>query len=162
MARLILILGSNAKDKQLQIEETEAMIAGMLGEIKISSSVYETEPWGFESDATFYNRVLEVSTDYSPEEAMGICLQIEEKRGRKRSGIRYESRLIDIDILFYDDLIIKLSGLTIPHPRLHLRRFVLEPLCEIIPGYIHPVLHKNIDCLLKECDDRCWVKKLSG
>ena len=162
MARLVLILGSNANDKRVQIEETEAAIAEMLGEITVCSSLYETEPWGFESDATFYNQVIVVNTGYSPAESMNICLQIEEKRGRKRSGKKYESRLIDIDILFYDDLIIELTGLTIPHPRLHLRKFVLEPLCEIIPDYIHPVLYKNIDSLLKECDDRCWVKKLGG
>lgn len=125
------------------------------------SSVYETEPWGFESNESFLNQALWLKTTFTADLLLKYTKQIELDLGRKeKSNGSYTSRIIDIDILYYDSEIINTNSLKIPHPRIAERRFTLEPLAEIIPHYVNPVSNiSNID-LLKKCTDKSEVKKL--
>lgn len=125
--------------------------------IRTMSSVYETEPVDMPGGNYFYNIVLKVETDQSPEELLNTCLRIEKSTGRERKK-RNESRNLDIDILFYNKMIIKREKLHIPHERAHLRRFVLIPLKEIAADFVHPILQKRIDDLLRECPDQSSVR----
>jgi len=118
------------------------------------------EPWGFESNDLFWNQVLEISTNLSPEEVLVQTQQIELELGRIRKPDQYDSRLIDIDILFYGDQIISLENLIVPHPRIQERKFALVPLCEIASELIHPVFQKSIRQLLEECADKLNVEKV--
>lgn len=159
----VVIFGSNTGHKKQIIEEAAILLAAKTaGEITTTSSFYETEPWGFESPDLFLNRVIIYSTPLSPEDFLKKCLETEKELGRVRTGTaRYASRLIDIDILFYDSLIIDTPDLAIPHPRLAERNFVLTPLNEIMPDFEHPVLHKKISGLFRNCPDKMSVKRLS-
>lgn len=130
-----------------------------LGEDFCYSSVYETEAWGFDADQQFLNLVLRFHTSLLPEELLEEIHSIEKKLGRIRSNLKtgYESRPIDIDILFWGDKIINTENLVVPHPQLQYRKFVLVPLNEIAADYFHPVLKKHIQQLLLECSDNCNV-----
>ena len=156
-----LSLGSNLGNKKLQIDNAIQLIADRVGEVIKQSSWYETSPWGFSSDDNFLNIALKVNTNLSAEEVFQNIAGIEQQLGRKRKGVGYASRVIDIDILFYDDCVINQESLTIPHPRLHLRRFVLIPMNEIEPDLIHPILNKSIKLLLSECPDNGIVTKFT-
>ena len=123
--------------------KAKKMIEESIGSVVSVSSVYETEPWGFESDNEFLNMVLCVETDLSPSGLLGRILMIESQLGRIRCENQYSSRNIDIDILLYNNEIVNEAALEIPHPRMHERRFVLVPLAEIAPELIHPVLKKS-------------------
>lgn len=114
------------------------------------SSVYETEPWGVKDQQGFINMVVEAETDISPRELLVLLKRVENEMGRQ-PGIKWGPRLIDLDILLFDDLIMEESDLTIPHPMMHRRNFVLAPLAEIAPEKVHPVLAKKIRDLL--CDN---------
>jgi 2-amino-4-hydroxy-6-hydroxymethyldihydropteridine diphosphokinase len=160
MAVVFIMLGSNVPSKKKLLEKAESFLNDSLGKINEKSVLYETEPWGFKAEENFYNRVIRIQTALSPSACMKECLRIELLLGRIRSRNRYETRSIDIDILFYDDRIILEQGLQVPHPRMHLRRFVLEPLDEIAPLFVHPVLKKTVHELLQECQDSCYVKRL--
>jgi 2-amino-4-hydroxy-6-hydroxymethyldihydropteridine diphosphokinase len=161
MKDLFLLLGSNVPEKRSILSQAAGLIEKEAGIIIHRSSVYETEPWGFEAEESFYNQVLQMRTSLPAIVILEKCIAIELEMGRKRTGRRYESRIIDIDILFYGSLIMKSPQIEIPHPRLHLRRFTLEPLNEIAPDLIHPRLRKKISYLLNECRDTCWVKRLA-
>lgn len=160
MASLVLLLGSNSYDKQSKICEAEEHISSILAPVQKRSAFYETEPWGFQSAESFLNRVLILQTDIGPEECLKKCLSIEQSMGRIRGKKKYESRTIDIDILFYGQEIVNKPALVLPHPRLQLRRFVLVPLGELMPDFVHPILNKSISSLLGECPDTCWVRQL--
>ena len=114
-----------------------------VGTITNQSAIYETEPWGFESDDIFWNQVLEISTGLSAEEVLTQTQQIENELGRTRKANRYDSRIIDIDILFFGNQIIQTENLVVPHPRIQERKFALVPLCEIVSGLIHPIFQKK-------------------
>lgn len=129
------------------------------GRILQQSSLYETEAWGMENQKAFLNQVLKIETTLDAEQILKSILQIEEDLGRKRQ-LKYGPRTIDIDILFFNDEVINLQGLKIPHPQMQNRRFVLVPLNEIAPDKIHPVFKKNISRLLAECADPLTVNKL--
>ena len=157
MKKVFLGLGSNLGDRLENINTATLMVEKHAGQVVALSSIYETEPWGFEDDNKFINMVICINTDLSPAALLGRLIMIEAKLGRLRCEGKYISRTIDIDILFYGDEVIDDNGLQIPHPRLHERRFVLIPLNEIAPGHIHPVLNKNVRDLIDECKDRSGV-----
>ena len=137
-----LSIGSNLGDRLLHLQLALGMITYRIGEVKLISSIVETPSWGFEGEA-FYNACLGVETNLPPNEVLAHLLAIEEFLGRKRNQQKgYQSRTIDLDILLYDDLVLNTETLTLPHPRMHERNFVLAPLTEIAPDSKHPI--KNI------------------
>ncbi len=152
-----LTLGSNLGDRLLNLREGISRLPSSLIHVQSLSSIYETEPVGTPEADYFYNMVLKAETIVPPEELLRICLGVESEMGRIRRK-RNESRILDIDILFYNRDIIKKEQLEIPHPRMHLRRFVLVPLHEIAPNLIHPKFEKSIEILLKECPDQSEVR----
>ena len=157
LKKVYLGLGSNLGNRLENINAANAMVEKLAGKILALSSLYETEPWGFETDNKFINMVMCINTNLSPSELLNRLLMIEAKLGRAREEGKYISRTIDIDILFYGDEVIDDDVLHIPHPRLHERRFVLTPLNEIAPGLLHPVLKKNVESLSGECRDKSGV-----
>lgn len=127
-----LALGTNLGDKNLNLLTAITLIAGRIGVLSAISSVYETEPWGFESENTFLNMAVKVETDLLPLELLHVTQELEKKMGRtKTSTSGYQDRIIDIDIIFYDDLVYESEELTLPHPLYKERRFVVEPLKEL-------------------------------
>ena len=121
-----------------------------IGHVDAQSAFYETEPWGFHSENKFLNSAVKVTTSLSPLQILEKTQQIEREMGRmhKSVGGQYSDRLIDIDILMYDDLVVQTDVLTLPHPLMHERLFVMEPLAEIAPRAIHPVFAETIENLL--------------
>ena len=162
MAKLYLLLGGNLGDKEKIFSEVKRLLKKKVGEITTQSDIYETEPWGFESEDMFWNQALEISTSLSPVEVLRETQQTEAELGRIRKSDRYDSRMIDIDMLFYDNQIIEFENLTIPHPRILERKFVLMPLAEIAPTFIHPIFRKTIGQLLLECTDILRVEKIKN
>lgn len=152
--------GGNLGDRKKNLYSTADFIQNEIGIITKSSSVYETEPWGFEHNANFLNQAFEVNTELQPEEILERIKNFEDKSGKQKRTNAYLPREMDIDILFFNNEIINLPDLTIPHPRLHERKFVLEPLNEINPDLIHPVFNKKISELYKNCRDKNDVVKL--
>lgn len=151
-ARVYLGLGTNIGDKKENLARAIEKLSLALGECKALSSLIETEPWGFDSCNSFLNCTAAFDTGLSPFELLDTTERIERELGRtaKSSNGNYHDRIIDIDILFYGNTIIKSERLTVPHPLMQQRRFVLEPLAEIAPDTIHPVLAKSIKQLLNE------------
>jgi 2-amino-4-hydroxy-6-hydroxymethyldihydropteridine diphosphokinase len=160
MNKVFLGLGTNLGDRESNLGEAVKKIEEHIGKVLNSSSVYETAPWGFEADNNFFNMVVCVETKHSPAELLKEITGIESMMGRERNQDRYSSRVIDIDILLYDDLIIDEKGLKIPHRLMHERKFVLVPLDELAPDLIHPVYGKSISALLEKCRDRSKILKL--
>jgi 2-amino-4-hydroxy-6-hydroxymethyldihydropteridine diphosphokinase len=160
MKKVFLGIGTNLGNREGNLRKAVEKVEENIGRILNSSSVYETAPWGFEAENDFLNMVISVETEYSPGELLKKILGIESMLGRERNQDRYSSRVIDIDILLYDDLIINEKGLKIPHRLMHERRFVLVPLCEIAPDLLHPTLNMPISSLLHDCRDRSKINKL--
>lgn len=160
MKIIFLGLGSNLGSRESNLSHAIEQISEHIGNVKACSSMYETEPWGFQSDDLFLNMALKVESDLSPGELLHKILKIESTLGRLRGDKRYSSRVIDIDILLFDNLIVETEDLTVPHPLLHERKFVLVPLCDIASEVKHPVLKKNIKELLEICEDRTTPKKV--
>jgi 2-amino-4-hydroxy-6-hydroxymethyldihydropteridine diphosphokinase len=158
MKKVFLGIGTNLGERGTNIKEAVTAIGKNIGTVLQCSSLYETEPWGFKSENQFLNMVLEVETELTPSGVLGAILMIEAFLGRSRDGKQYSSRVIDIDILLYEDMIIDEVSLKVPHPLMHERRFVLMPLCEIAAEVVHPVLKKSIGALLESCDDKSEVK----
>ncbi|MGE5424685.1 MAG: 2-amino-4-hydroxy-6-hydroxymethyldihydropteridine diphosphokinase [Syntrophothermus sp.] len=150
-----LLLGSNSGNRELLLLEAVRMISEKIGPVADMSPVYETEPWGFRDEISFLNQVIKVQTELNPESVLHECLSIERILGRVRvEGQKgYASRIIDIDILLYDDLVINEKELVVPHPRMHLRKFTLLPLSDVAAQLVHPLLKKTISQLLSECED---------
>ena len=153
MNRVALLIGGNLGDRQALIEEATALIATGIGAVVLASRIYETEPWGDfgeEQPLPFLNRALLVETALTAHDVLHKALSIEAELGRRRTAIRchYHSRPMDIDLIFFNHEVINTPDLQIPHPRMHLRRFVLEPLAEIMPEYIHPTIHLTVQQLL--------------
>jgi 2-amino-4-hydroxy-6-hydroxymethyldihydropteridine diphosphokinase len=158
---IFISLGSNLGDRLNNLQKAVALIRNSGVEVEQFSSIYETPAWGFES-TPFYNACARIKTTHSPSELLRLLLRIETQLGRSReTEVRYSARTIDLDLLFYGDSVFSDSALILPHPRLHLRNFVLAPLREIASDFIHPVLKKNVDNLLKETPDRSHWEKLS-
>ena len=154
MATLYLSIGTNLGNRQSNMETALALIGQKVVTFKAVSGVMETEPWGFKSANKFLNLAVQVNTDLEPMQALLITQGIERQIGRtaKTSVDGYKDRIIDIDLLMYDDLVLDTPDLTIPHKLMHKRRFVLEPLAEIAPQAEHPVLHKTIRQLADEME----------
>ncbi len=150
MATVYIGIGSNLGDREENCGKAVALLIESGVKVIKRSSLYETEPWGFKEQPMFINMVLEIETQIEPEELLKVLKQIEIKLGRVE-GKRWMPRIIDLDILVYNDLIIKTSNLEIPHPGMHERTFVLEPLSEIAPDKIHPVFKKTFNDLLRSC-----------
>ena len=158
MVDVFLLLGSNLGYRQLFLANAAEAIEREVGSIVKQSSVYETQSWGKTDLPDYLNQVLVVRTDLSARDVLLRILAIEKSMGRERTE-KWGSRTIDIDILFYADDIINEPDLIVPHPYLHQRKFVLEPLAEIAPQHMHPVLNKSI-LQLNSIDDTLIVKKL--
>lgn len=159
MNDLFLILGSNLGDRLLNLKLVLDLIQSEIGPVELTSGLYETEPWGYSNQGMFLNQVIKLRSNMIPTDLLEKVLMLEQKLGRKRNGEPNSARTIDIDILFYGNFIINTENLTIPHPRLHLRKFVLIPLNEISPGFKHPVMDKSISNLLEICPDNLDVRK---
>ena len=143
-------LGSNLGDKKKNIEKALMLISERVGDVLALSGFYNTHPWGYDSSELYINAVAKVCTDLTPEELLNVTQQIEKDVGRTAKTLNgvYNDRIIDIDILLYDNIIIQTPTLTIPHPLLHQREFVMTPLSEIAPDILHPVFGKTIAKLI--------------
>jgi len=161
MSLAYLLLGGNIGNSKTIFDEAQNLIVQKIGCLIKQSSDYQSEAWGFESSSLFLNRVIIIKTKLSPFELLEQTQKIELLLGRKnKTKESYESRIIDIDILFYEKQTIQTKKLTIPHPRLHLRNFTLLPLLEITPYFVHPFLKKTITKLYSECPDTSNVIKV--
>ena len=139
MARAYVGLGSNLGDREHTLRRALELVEGETGIAVVSvSSFRETEPWGHADQPRFLNGAAEVETDLRPRELLDALLDVERMLGRVRTGERYGPRTIDLDLLVYGDEIVEEPGLTVPHPRLHQRRFALEPLAELSPDLVVP------------------------
>lgn len=145
MAIAYLGLGTNIGNKRRNMIIAAALLAERVGDILALSGFYETEPWGFESENFFLNAAVKLKTSFSPLELLQITQQIEKELGRtEKSNGAYHDRIIDIDILLYDDEVLRTPQLTLPHSLMHERKFVMDPLSEIAPFVVHPVLKERI------------------
>ena len=161
MENIFLGIGSNMDDPVKKCLELISLLKRQADiTLKESSSFYRTEPVGYKEQDWFINLVVRVSSGLRPEKLLIRCKEMEKDMGRKKSSIPGGPRAMDIDILFYDRLILDTEELTIPHPGLHLRKFVLLPLNEINKDFIHPVLNKSVSELLSELKDNLVVEKL--
>ena len=145
-----LALGTNLGDRTANLKQAIAALTPQL-EVKAKSQVYETPPWGFEDQPKFLNQVIKANTYLDPEPLLKHLKRLEVALGRKES-FPNGPRLIDMDILFYDDLVLEKPSLVLPHPRLHERGFVLLPLLEIAPNLVHPVHKKSVREMAETCD----------
>lgn len=159
MSKVYFSIGSNKGNRSQLINEAIDKIDISVGRVELKSSIYETQSWGFKSN-NFYNVCLLIESSLSVESIFNKILKIEKDMGRLKSGNKYSDRCIDIDILFVENIIVNSKNLIIPHPRLHLRKFVLTPMLDLTPDLIHPILNKSIKQLELECDDNDQPKKI--
>ena len=158
MNGIYLLLGTNNGDKLNQLQNASKWLTSYEIEIVRSSSIYESEPWGIANQDWFLNMVLEIATHQNEQELLGTILDIEKQMGRIRD-LKWGPRLIDIDILYYENVILATKDLTIPHPEIQNRRFTLLPLAELARDEIHPLLKQNHKFLLDNCPDNGIVNK---
>ncbi len=157
MHTVYFLIGGNLGNRKENLLAAIDRIEKKVGKVDDLSSVYKTEPWGFQHDKSFFNQVVKVKTEYSPDDVLNITQEIEKQLGRVQKN-EYAGRTIDIDILFYDDWVLKSSWLTVPHQHLHKRMFALIPMEEIAPKLIHPVLKENVSTLKEICEDENKVE----
>ncbi len=153
-----LSIGTNIGDKKQNLSTAVNMLNELCGKVTKQSSIYETSAWGFESSNSFYNIAVELNTKLLPQKLLDKLFLIENKIGRKRTGTGYTDRLIDVDILFYENETITTDKLQIPHPLLQARNFVLYPLCEINPDFKHRKFNKTIQELKDNSTDNSVIK----
>lgn len=158
--KTFLLLGANLGDRVQTLQRAADLIAERVGPVVRLSELYETAPWGITDQPAYLNQVLVVETNLEPEAVLTRTQAIEQELGRVRLE-RWGARVIDIDILYYDQLVLQTESLTIPHPYLHQRRFTLVPLAEIAPNFVHPVFQKTTMELLIECTDMSAVTPFS-
>ncbi|MBA3704560.1 MAG: 2-amino-4-hydroxy-6-hydroxymethyldihydropteridine diphosphokinase [Bacteroidetes bacterium] len=163
MNRAYLILGSNKGNTLANLEQAKQLIEKNIGPIIKSSDIYVTAAWGNTSQPDFKNQALCIDTLLEPEALLSGLLSIEKEMGRIRDHQKWMERIIDIDILFYNDIIIDTPDLKIPHPYLQDRKFVLIPLLQVTGSlFLHPVFSKSIQTLLEECTDALEVKNVKA
>jgi 2-amino-4-hydroxy-6-hydroxymethyldihydropteridine diphosphokinase len=161
MNKAYLSLGTNLGDKKSNILFAITQIDSKIGNITAKSHLYATAPWGFESKNEFFNMALTVDTCLEPFALLEELKKIENEAGRKKTTSNsYEDRLLDIDLLLYNDVIFQSELLEIPHPRLHLRKFVLIPLLDIAPQLVHPVFQKTMIILTEICPDTSILRRI--
>lgn len=160
MKEAYLLIGGNIGDRFFFLEKAKSLISQQCGAILTTSSVYETAAWGKEDQPAFLNQVLIIQTELMPMALMAAILEIEQQMGRMRKEKNGE-RNIDIDILYYENDVIELPDLAIPHPRIYLRKFALIPLLELNATKIDPLHNKSIRALLESCPDSLEVRKFS-
>ena len=153
-----LLTGGNLGDRHANLLQAKQLVSELCGPVIKASSLYETAAWGLTDQPAFLNQALEITTSLNAKQLMRKILRIEKIMGRVRKE-KFGPRIIDIDILFFNDELHDLKFLKIPHPELQNRRFVLTPLAEINPEFRHPVLNKTIAELLEECPDNLEVRK---
>jgi 2-amino-4-hydroxy-6-hydroxymethyldihydropteridine diphosphokinase len=158
MNRAYLLIGGNMGERCENLEKTKILISEQCGSIVKQSSIYETAAWGKTNQHDFLNQALLLETDLGPVPLLSTLLAIEQKMGRYRLE-KYGPRIIDIDIILYNQDIIDLPDLKIPHPQMQNRMFVMAPLTEIAPAIVHPILGKSMKELLSECPDTLAVYK---
>lgn len=156
MYTVYLLLGSNKGDRLKYLLLAKYFLRKNAGEILKTSAVFVTEPWGKSNQPRYLNQAISVKTAKTPFQLLKILQKIEKELGRVNKH-NNAARTIDIDILFYENVVLRAKNLIIPHPRLHLRNFTLQPLLELNKSYTHPVLHKSIEELAKDCDDTLKV-----
>lgn len=154
---VFISLGSNIGNRPQNLKKAIEAIQSSLGHVTRQSSVYETKPWGKNDQPDFLNQVIGVASDQSPEDCLRALCVIEEHMGRKREE-KWGARIIDLDLLYAGDTIVKTKILTLPHPGIPDRKFVLVPMAEIAPDFIHPQWKKNQKQLLNECQDPLDVR----
>ena len=160
MHEIFLGIGGNIGNKELNFKKAYNDIEADLGRITVKSSVYETPPWGFNAKENFWNQVLIIESELSPEELLSEIHKIERLFRREEAEGKYSSREMDIDILYYDNIFMETRDLIIPHPLIQQRLFVLVPLNEIAPGFKHPLLRLTSSEMLEYCKDESIVKKV--
>ncbi len=153
----VILLGSNLGKRETWLAEARAKLS-VFGNLTRQSSIYETAAWGLHDQPAFLNQVVVMEATRTPPQWLEALLEIEKKLGRTRAQ-RWAARTIDLDLLYVGDQIIQTEHLTLPHPRLHERRFTLAPLAEVLPDFIHPVLHQTSVALLRQCADPLPVTK---
>ncbi len=159
MQTIYIGIGGNIGRRERFIAAAVQLIATEIGRVAAESQLYKTAPWGMDDADDFLNAVVEVHTDLDADTVMMTCLRIEHRLGRKRSILgKYTSRTIDLDLLFYGQEVIRVSSLTVPHPQLENRRFVLQPLAEIAPAFTHPILKRSMRDLLNDCADETKIE----
>jgi len=154
-----LLLGGNLGDRKSNLEKAALLIEKKIGIITAKSAVYETKPWGKTNQPDFFNQVVVLETEQNPELILKSALTIEQEMGRVRIE-KWGARLIDIDLLYVGHQILNSKNLILPHPGIAERRFVLEPLAELAPDFIHPALRKSHHQLLTECKDPLTVNRI--
>lgn len=161
MNKAILLIGGNLGDRTGHLQQAVAQIDKQIGKVEKISALYETAAWGHVEQPDYLNQALLVSTEMDARTLLETVLAIEHNIGRIRRQ-KWGARVIDIDIIFYNDAIINQPDLKVPHPQMQFRQFVLVPLREILPDWQHPVLHQSVSTLLENCTDELPAVKYNG
>ena len=160
MSQLHLLCGTNLGNRLRYLQQAQQLVEEQVGQIIKASSIYETAAWGITQQPSFLNQVLILDTNRAPSDVLGAILQIEKDMGRIRYK-KWGERAIDIDILFFEGVVMESPELTIPHPWLQDRRFTLAPLVEIDPDLMHPIFQLTATQLLEQCKDTLMVTKIA-
>lgn len=163
MMRAILLTGSNAPSREAILARTASLLEQRVGEVVRRSRIYTSEAWGFACDEPFANEALMIRTSLSPLEVLDAALEVEQIVGRDReseraerllTGQRYASRVVDVDLILCEEMVIDTPRLKVPHPLMHEREFVLRPLVEIAPEWRHPLLERSVEQLYEDLMSR--------